>query len=161
MLTLLDINRAMDRLGGAAFVPRTRRGRLSRTHDTDAAIEVVTERILPSHLDALRSNGHAMLPEHRLMLAVLKDAVHTYQRAFGLPDVRNQRIVRETDRWLASDEATSPFSFVTICHAFGLDPASVRARLRRWSASRGPVARATTFNVRRVSGSRHQVTVAK
>jgi len=31
MLTLMDINRALDRLGGAAFVPRTQRRRTAVT----------------------------------------------------------------------------------------------------------------------------------
>jgi hypothetical protein len=136
-----------------------------RGHEADAAIELVTERILPSQFDDLRRNGNAMLPEHRLMLAVLEDAVHTHQRSSGFRDARNRRLFRETDEWFASDEATSPFSFIVICQVFGLDPDYLRAGLARWTAARAtngdPGSRTLPFRIRRVSGSRHQVTVAK
>jgi hypothetical protein len=126
MLTLLDINRAIDRLGEAAFVPRTLRAPSGSRYDGDTVIELVTERILPSQFGDLRRNTDAIAPEGRLMLAVLEDAVHIYQRCCRLQDARSRRLFRETDEWFTSNEATSPFSFLIICQVFGFDPDYLR-----------------------------------
>jgi len=93
--------------------------------------ELVPEIVLPAQLDDLRK-GH-LLPEHRLMLAVLEDAVHCYQVSCACDDPAPARLFRETAEWFASDETTSPFCFLTICQAFGIDPDYLRAGLRRWS----------------------------
>jgi hypothetical protein len=137
---------------------------LSR-HDGDNAIELVTEWIMPSQFDDVRRNRDAIVPEGRLMLAVLEDAVHIYQHSSRLLDARNRRLFRQTDEWFTSNEATSPFSFITICQVFGLDPDYLRAGLRRWSSIHGtngdPGSRAISLRIRRISGSRHRVTVAR
>jgi hypothetical protein len=57
MLTLLDINRAIDRLGVAAFAPRTRRARLAHVRSPSlrvadclpAAVEVTLVAHRPGH----------------------------------------------------------------------------------------------------------------
>jgi hypothetical protein len=133
-------------------------------HDGDTIIELVTERILPSQFDDLRRNTEAIPPEGRLMLAVLEDAVYVYQRSCRLQDTRSRRLFRETDEWFASNEATSPFSFLTICEMFGLDPDYLRGGLRRWSSVHGTTAgaaRAMPIPIRRISGSRHKVTMLR
>ena len=125
-------------------------------------IELTPEIMLPEQFDELRGRGVVRSPEHRLMLAVLEDAVHTYQMGAGA--LRNQRLAQETEEWFASQETGSPFAFVTICEAFGIDPEWVRAGLGRWRARRaaGPRgAQVIPFRIRRVSGSRHQVTMSR
>jgi hypothetical protein len=116
--------------------------------------------MLPVQFDDLRRKSAARPPEHRLMLAVIEDAVHLHQ--LGAGDVGDRRLFRETEEWFASEETASPFAFVTICEVFGLDPDWIRAGLRRWRACRAADAargsRVTPFRTRRVSGSRHQVT---
>ena len=129
--------------------------------DGDAVIELVTEQILPSQFDDLRRNRDAIIPEGRLMLAVLEDAVHLYQLCSRLRNARERRLFRQTDEWFTSDEQTSPFSFVTICQVFGLDPDYLRAGLKRWSSKHGTNGRSGShtipFRIRHISGSRHQV----
>jgi hypothetical protein len=133
-------------------------------YDGDTVIELVTERILPSQFDDLRRNTDAIAPEGRLMLAVLEDAVHIYQRCCRLQDARSRRLFRETDEWFTSNEATSPFSFLTICQVFGFDPDYLRAGLERWRSAHGTNAggaRAIPLAIRRISGSRHRVTLLR
>ena len=129
--------------------------------DGDPVIELVAERILPSQFDDLRRNRDAIIPEGRLMLAVLEDAVHVYQLCSRLRNAREHRLFRQTDEWFTSDEQTSPFSFVTICQVFGLDPDYLRAGLRRWNNKHGtngqPGSHTIPFRIRHISGSRHQV----
>jgi len=133
-------------------------------YDGDTIIELVTERIMPSQFDDLRRNTDAIPPEGRLMLAVLEDAVYVYQRSCRQQDARSRRLFRETDEWFASDEATSPFSFLTICEMFGFDPDYLRMGLRRWRSAHGANAGGTgaaPMPIRRISGSRHRVTMLR
>ena len=123
-----------------------------------SSLEVVPEILLPVQLGD-RHSGGARPAEHRLMLAVLEDAVHTYQRARGGGGRPGGRLFRETEAWFASDETDSPFAFVTICEVWDLDPDYIRTGLRRWHSRRDvPV---LPWRIRRVSGSRHQVTLIR
>jgi len=130
----------------------------------DASIELVPEIMLPAQFDDLRRSGVVTCGEHRLMLAVLEDAVHLYQIGCARGDTKARRVLDETEQWFASEETTSPFSFVTICQVFGLDSDYLRAGLRRWRERREaerPTSGAMPLRIRRVSGSRHRVTMPR
>ena len=64
MLTLLDINRAIDRLGVGAFAPRALRGRLAHVRPPmlrclPATVEVTPRRIArDTRIDAVRDSGY-------------------------------------------------------------------------------------------------------
>lgn len=60
-------------------------------------------------------------PEHRLMRAVLEDAVHMVQKYAQMPGRRAQRLFRESQAWLWSNDDVWPFSAVNICEALGMD----------------------------------------
>ena len=69
--------------------------------------------------------------EDRLMLAVLLDAVALLrEHATGVRPQR-ARLVSDTARWFASDDAGSPLSFANICRGLGLDAATLRDGLER------------------------------
>jgi hypothetical protein len=70
--------------------------------------------------------------EQRLLLAVLEDAVHTLQRYADASDSHGRRLFLDALAWFRSDETSSPFAFVTVCEALGLDADYLRAGLRRW-----------------------------
>jgi hypothetical protein len=72
-------------------------------------------------------------PEQVLLLAVLKDAVETFQRLFGAKTTAGRRLFRESEEWIWSDESDRVFSFVHICDALGLDPRYIRRGLRNWA----------------------------
>jgi hypothetical protein len=65
--------------------------------------------------------------EHRLRWAVLIDAIEIYSggRSPGLRVAPNRHRERERG-WFLSNDTSSPFSFVSICDALGLDPGYVR-----------------------------------
>ena len=71
-------------------------------------------------------------PEAELMRAVLADALGCFQKGFVRQGRRVQRLAREAEEWLFSDDARWPFSFVSICAALGLEPAYLRRGLQRW-----------------------------
>jgi hypothetical protein len=131
--------------------------------DHDGPIELVPEIMVPAQFDDLRRSGVVTRPEHRLMLAVLEDAVHIYQIG-GRGDGRTRRLYAETERWFASTDTSWPFSFVRICQVLGLDPEYVLSGLRRWRVAREAdrtTSRPPPMRLRRVSGSRHRVTLKR
>src|SRR5262245_62599749 len=83
------------------------------------------ETILPGQFADLLRGAATILPEHRLMLAVLEDAIRCYQISLNAGGRRSWRRFRETEAWFASDDATYLYSFVTICEALDLEPAYI------------------------------------
>src|SRR5215467_7667809 len=71
-------------------------------------------------------------PETALMLAVLEDAVHAFQKFAFSNSLRGKNIFREADRWICAEDDCWPFSFTNICDLLGLDPAWIRMGLSRW-----------------------------
>jgi hypothetical protein len=188
MLTIVDVNGAIDPSGAGARVPRAARRRLAVAaapraatvaHRTRAALgssaapapviraerrgarpvvqegpsgEIEPEIVLPVQVDDLeRRCGR---PEHQLLRAALEDAVFTYLRRCTSSRLADRALFVETSAWFASDDAGSLFCFVSICQHLTLDPAYVRAGLRRWRDADG---RATPRRIRRPAGSRHRV----
>ena len=109
------------------------------------------------YADLLR--GDTQPPEHRLLFAVLEDAVRCWQVYGNGTSRRDQRLFREGADWFASDDDGSPFTFVAICQLFGLEPGYVRGGLRGWrERQRTTGGKVVPFRVRRARGSRHAVT---
>jgi hypothetical protein len=126
------------------------------------AVDLEPETILPSqffsglHLDA------SLQAEKRLMLAVLEDAVGTFQKYVNARDRRGQTQFAGAEEWFAADETDWPFSFVNVCNALGLDVDYLRSGLWRWrdrQRARGAeAANVIRFPFRRVNGTRHAIT---
>jgi len=91
-----------------------------------APAAVLPEQLFNSPRAALLTCGEAAL-----MRAVLDDAISCYEKQFVTRGKQVQRLAREAEAWLFSDDECWPFSFVNICSALGLDPAYVRRELKR------------------------------
>ena len=90
---------------------------------------VVPETILP---EQFFRPSVALPPEKRLMLAVLGAALLDLRRSADARTPRARRLADEVDAWFAADDDGWPCSFLSICHALGLDASAVRTRLARW-----------------------------
>jgi len=90
----------------------------------------------------------AASPERCLMLAVLEAALLDLRRSANRRTARMRRLADEVAGWFAADDDGWPCSFLSICHALGLDAAAVRSRLPRWRS--GAQAEIATL---RVSGT--------
>jgi hypothetical protein len=124
--------------------------------------ELVPETILPTQFADLQRNGASKAPEHRLMLAVLEEAIRVYQTMACRADRRSRRLFREAQEWFASDEASWPFSFVVICEKLGFEPAYVQSGLNRWWVHRTAACEGVPSLLagrRRIAGSRLRVQV--
>ena len=98
----------------------------------------------------------ALQPEKRLMLAILEDAAATLMRRLPARHREGRRVSREAARWLASTDTASPFAFLRICEALGLDAGCVRKGLLRAGNARdgeSPGYRPT----RRMAAARHRI----
>lgn len=90
-------------------------------------------------LDEIREEG--MDPHARLMLAVLEDALVSYQAGLLSACPQRRRRSHEAAAWLRSREFDSLFSFENVCAVLELDPDYIRAGLEklRHRAQRSPV----------------------
>jgi hypothetical protein len=124
-------------------------------------IGVEPETVLPSQFfDRLQVDA-SLQPEKRLMLAVLEDAVGTFQKYVNVHSRHARRLFTEAEEWFASADADWPFAFVNVCQALGLDSDYIRSGLWRWRDGRPASAdsiKIVRFPFRRVNGSRHSVT---
>lgn len=68
-------------------------------------------------------------PEHRLMLAVLEDALLTFQCGLNSPLPMRRRYYFEVERWVSERGSDSPFSFESICMTLQFDPDYIREGL--------------------------------
>jgi hypothetical protein len=124
---------------------------ISRSADSDhseSAFEA--EPILASQFFEGRKKDEALVPEKRLLLAVLTDAVHCYQ--VGCEETKTSRIraFREAEEWLFSARGYGPFSFENVCWTLDITPEYLRKMLRKWrlgrvGGARGPAVRRSTI----------------
>ncbi len=70
-------------------------------------------------------------PENRLMLAVLEEALATFQKGLNSPVPERRQRFFEVDRWISDRDSDWPFSFENICHTLRIDPDYIRDGLRR------------------------------
>ena len=77
--------------------------------------------------------------EYRLLLAILEDAVRSFQCHAQATDRRGRRLFAEAERWIMHEDARGPvdpkargFSFEYVCAVVGLDANYVREGLQRW-----------------------------
>lgn len=75
--------------------------------------------------------------ERRLVLAILEEAVRSYQHYAFATNRRGRRLFRETCEWFEAREDSWIFSFENICHALDLDPEHIRSGLERWREAEG------------------------
>ncbi|HJY79537.1 MAG TPA: hypothetical protein VKK81_00410 [Candidatus Binatia bacterium] len=101
----------------------------------DAGISLFQpDSLLPSQFFvALKHKAHAC-GEHRLMLAILEDAVDCFQKYMWATDSRSRHLGTEAEKWFLSEDDSWPFSFVNICHALDLHPEFLRRGLLEWKA---------------------------
>lgn len=127
-----------------------------------ATVELEPEAVLPSQFFSRVQIDASLQPEKRLMLAVLEDAVGTFQKYVFAGERNGRRLFQDVEDWVASDDLEWPYSFVNICNGLGLEADYMRSGLRRWQEqqrlSQVDGNKIVRFPFRRVNGSRHAIT---
>lgn len=132
-----------------------------RSAGSRAGVELEPEAVLPSQFYSRVLVDASLQPEKRLMLAVLEDAVGTFQKYASTRDRTAQRMLTDVEDWFMADEHEWPFSFVNVCNALSLDVDYMRRGLTGWKTrhdSDTAAGKVVRFPFRRVNGSRHAIT---
>jgi hypothetical protein len=101
--------------------------------------------ILPVQFFTRLQRSSAWTGEQRLMAAVLEDAVAVCSRANVPRASKARHVLRESLRWLRSNDRAWMFSFLRICETLDLDPAAIRRGIRVLRGEESPTARVTTL----------------
>lgn len=90
----------------------------------DSIVEL--EALLPSQYSDRRRRR---TPEHRLMMAIVHDALDCIRRHRFARDRSRRRLFDDATHWLVAHEPDWPYSFERICAALDLDSNAVREHL--------------------------------
>src|SRR3989344_6307027 len=97
----------------------------------------VPEVFLPEqYFDSVRAESPTNMREVRLMMAVLEEAIASYQRYAIEPVRRNLKGFRDARQWIDSTDTTWPYSFENVCAMLHLEPEVLRCGFRAWREPR-------------------------
>jgi hypothetical protein len=88
--------------------------------------------ILPAQFFHAPRGREAHGGERRLIIAVLEDAIHCYQKNLFATDNRGRRLFRDAESWVMSVDRDFPFAFENICEFLALDAEYLRQGLQHW-----------------------------
>jgi hypothetical protein len=80
------------------------------------------------YFDTFRRSEH-LEPEKVLLLALLEDAIHLFQKYRGARDHAGKEHFREVNDWFMNEGDHWLFSFENVCDLLALDPQYVRRGL--------------------------------
>ncbi len=79
-----------------------------------------------------RLRKKALDPEKKLMLAIIEEAIASYQRYLGAENRKGKALFADAEKWIWNEDGNWVFSFENICEALGLTPTYIRCGLLRW-----------------------------
>lgn len=105
----------------------------TESHDGDFT---QLEGVLPAQFYGPRRQASDFVPVQRLLIAMLVDAVRSFQTRFEAKQSEKRQEFTEARWWIFSDKNDGPFSFRTVCEALDLDPKTIRKALSSWAEER-------------------------
>ena len=75
--------------------------------------------------------------EQELMLAVLEDAINSFQRYLVAGNEKERKQFQEVQQWIQGKNEDWLFSFDNICETLDLDPSYLRRGLMAWAKRHG------------------------
>jgi hypothetical protein len=88
--------------------------------------------LTPGQFFASRRDDSAVRPLKRLMLAVLEDAIVTFQKNAIDRGKIGRGLFQEVEQWLNDGSHEGLFSFETVCDTLAINPECLRNELIRW-----------------------------
>ncbi len=88
--------------------------------------------LLPTQYYETLYNKVSLLPEKRLMLAILADAIGCFKNSMFTQHRRQVTLSRDADSWILGETNNWLFSFENVCETLGIEPAYLRQQLLRW-----------------------------
>jgi hypothetical protein len=68
-------------------------------------------------------------PEHRLMIAIFRDAIRCIEKNRNARDFRGRRLFQQDAQWTLSDDTGWVHAFARVCETLDLEPNAVRSAL--------------------------------
>ncbi len=116
--------------------------------------------LLPEQYRGL-SNAHVDTePERRLLLAILSDAIVTFQSSAASDQRARRRAFEDAARWLFSDAHDWPCSFLNVCEELGIAPGPLRRALLAWRRRDDPRSPVCAARRRLLAGKEPKLGVA-
>ncbi len=70
--------------------------------------------------------------EHRLVVAIMQDAVECFQKHIHARDSKRRQLYVDAEYWICAEQDEGPFSFNNICELLGINPDYLRTGLLDW-----------------------------
>ncbi len=78
------------------------------------------------------SRRQELMGEYGLVEAILREAIHEYQKFAGQQTRRGARLFRDVHQWFLADDREWDFSFINVCQILDLEPTYIRTGLKLW-----------------------------
>jgi len=88
--------------------------------------------ILPLQYFELNRGDICLEGEKKLMLAVLEDAIATFQKYYSARDKKGRELFREAEEWIIEEKNDWLFYFTSICEFLEISPDYLRRGLLQW-----------------------------
>jgi hypothetical protein len=141
------------------FLPRVEKPEGRRV---GAELELEALAVSPAQFTAPLRFDASMVPEKRLMFAVLEEALVDYAKLAESTRPSARHALEELEAWFVGRGGWWPFSFERICEALDIEPAYLRSGLEAWRTrqrqERAGDAAPIRAPVRRLAGQRTRVT---
>lgn len=77
-------------------------------------------------------HGKTLAPEQRLMVAILEDAVASFQEYCAAKHGKRKQLFNDVEKWFFAASSGWVFDFESICSGVGFDPDYLRRGLLHW-----------------------------
>jgi hypothetical protein len=88
--------------------------------------------LLPTQYFAALKRKRYSCGEHRLVIAIIQDAVECFQKHIHARDSKRRQLFVDAEAWIASDDDLGPFSFNNVCELLGMNSDYLRQGLLDW-----------------------------
>jgi hypothetical protein len=91
--------------------------------------QVAPDTLLPVQYNEIMRRRSALQGEHKLMFAVLEDAVECYLKHMNAKSRKQRLLFYEAQHWMNAKNRVGLFSYQTLCESLGIDAKTLRTAL--------------------------------
>jgi hypothetical protein len=88
--------------------------------------------LLPVQYFAALKRKRFSCGEHRLLVAIMQDAIECFQKHLHARDSKRRQLYIEAEAWIGAEEDDGTFSFDNVCDLLGMNPDYLRQGLLAW-----------------------------
>jgi hypothetical protein len=88
--------------------------------------------LLPIQYFAALKRKRFSCGEHRLLVAIMQDAIECFQKHLHARDSKRRQLYVEAEAWINAENDDGTFSFDNVCDLLGMNPDYLRQGLLSW-----------------------------